>query len=301
VTRSAISHGKGDNGTPSIGTLSPKIGNLSIIGTSPTSITLQAYVNITNPTNYSATVPYFNINILVNGTVLGQATAKHISVYPGNNTNIVVTAVWDPYCNSGAEGKAIGRELLSQYVSRFNTSLTLQTHAGTIPAQPALGSLLSKFPITFQTPSLSTPKKPSDDDPKDPDKDPDKDPEKDEAPHFIRGATMHLFSSTAVFTLSSPFATTTLYITKLNATAYHDGEPSGKIIYDLPFAVPPGLSDTPRLPVEWSPGSVGYDAIRKALGGTLKLSAFAEVGIRIGMWRQDIWFQGGAIGARIRL
>jgi hypothetical protein len=297
MTRSAIGHGKEDNGTPSVGTLSPKIGNLSIIGTSPTSITLQAYVNITNPTNYSATVPYFNINILVNGTILGQATAKDISVHPGNNTNIVVTAVWDPYTNSGIEGKAVGRELLSQYVSRFNTSLTLQTHAGTIPAQPVLGSLLSKFPITFQTPSLSTPKKPSDDDPSDP----DKDPEKDEGSHFIREATMHLLSSTAIFTLSSPFATTTMYITRLNATAFHDGQPSGKILYELPFAVPPGLSDTPRLPVDWSLGSVGYDAIKKALGGTLKLSAFAHVGVRIGMWREEIWFQGGVIGAHVRL
>lgn len=112
---------------------------------------------------------------------------------------------------------------------------------------------------------------------------------------------MHLISSTAQFTLSSPFSTTTLYITNLNATAYHDGQPSGKILYELPFAVPPGLSDTPRLPVDWSLGSVGYDAIKKALGGTLKLSAFADVGIRIGAWKEQIWFQGGAIGAHVRL
>lgn len=117
VNGSAIGHGNGDNGSPSIGALSPKVGNLSIIGTSPTSITLKAYVNVTNPTNYSATVPYFNINILVNGTILGQATAKDVSIHPGNNTNIVVTAIWDPFTNSGAKGKAIGKELLSQYVS----------------------------------------------------------------------------------------------------------------------------------------------------------------------------------------
>lgn len=94
-----------------------KIGNLSIMDTSPTSITLSAHVNLTNPTNYSATVPYFNINILVNGTHLGQATAKDIEVHPGNNTNILITAVWDPYTYGGADGKAVGAELLSQYVS----------------------------------------------------------------------------------------------------------------------------------------------------------------------------------------
>lgn len=94
-----------------------KMGNLSIVDTSKTAITLQAYVNFTNPTNYSATVPYFNINILVNDTVLGQATARGVNVRPGNNTNIMVTAVWDPFTNSGEEGKAVGKEMLSQYVS----------------------------------------------------------------------------------------------------------------------------------------------------------------------------------------
>jgi len=110
---------------------------------------------------------------------------------------------------------------------------------------------------------------------------------------------MHLFTSTAVFKLSSPFESTTLYITYLNATSYYKEHSAGTIFYDLQFAVPPGVSDTPRLPVEWSLGSVGYEAIKKALGGTLKLSAFAHVGIMVGEWRERIWYQGGGIGAHI--
>lgn len=97
--------------------MSLKFGNLSIIDTTRTSITLQAHVNFTNPTNYSATVPYFNINILVNGTVLAQAIAEDVNVRPGNNTNILVKAVWDPTTKGGKEGKGIGKEFLSQYVS----------------------------------------------------------------------------------------------------------------------------------------------------------------------------------------
>ena len=170
--------------------------------------------------------------------------------------------------------------------------MTLQAHNGTIPAQPALGELLSHFPVTLPAPHLSTPKEPSDD---------PSDPEDDGKSHFIRDATMHLITSTAIFTLASPFSATTLYITRLNATAYYDGHPSGKILYELPFAVPPGLTETPRLPVDWSLGSVGYEAIKKALGGKLKLSAFAHVGVRIGEWRETIWFKGGQIGANVRL
>ncbi|KAL1612394.1 hypothetical protein SLS60_000620 [Paraconiothyrium brasiliense] len=288
-------NGNDSGGVHNISSIAPKIGNLSIVDTSRTSITLQASVNMTNPTNYSATVPYFNINILVNKTVVGQAVAKDIYVHPGNNTNILVTAVWEPYTHSGAKGKEIGRQLLSQYISGYNVSLTLQAHNGTIPSQPALGTVLSQFPVVLPAPHLSTPKDPEDVPPD------EGDPPEDGKTHFIRSATMHLLTSTALFTLASPFASTTMYITTLNATAFYEGHPSGKILYELPFAVPPGLSETPRLPVDWSIGSVGYDAIRKALGGTLKLSAFAEVGIRIGAWREQVWYRGGSIGASVRL
>ncbi|KAL5389076.1 hypothetical protein PMIN06_009599 [Paraphaeosphaeria minitans] len=283
-------NGNGSGGAHNISSLALKIGNLSIIDTSRRSITLTANVNITNPTNYSATVPYFNINLLVNKTVVGQVTAKDIEVHPGNNTNLLVTAIWDPFTHSGAKGKEIGRQLLSQYISGYNVSLTLQAHNDSIPSQPALGAILSQFPITLPAPHLSTAPK-----------DPDEMPPEDGKTHFIRSATMHLLTSTALFTLASPFSSTTMYITTLNATAFYDGHPSGKILYELPFAVPPGLSESPRLPVDWSIGSVGYDAIRKALGGTLRLSAFADVGIRIGAWKENVWYKGGSIGASVRL
>jgi hypothetical protein len=78
------------------GSLSPKLGNLKILDTDTTSLTLQAQVNFTNPTKYSATVPYFNINILVNGTILGQATATDVAVIPGNNTNVLLRQSMTP-------------------------------------------------------------------------------------------------------------------------------------------------------------------------------------------------------------
>lgn len=112
---------------------------------------------------------------------------------------------------------------------------------------------------------------------------------------------MHLFSSTAVFNLASPLQRNTLYITSLNATAFYKGDVVGRILHDDMFAVPPGISDTPRLAVDWSLGSVGYEAIRKAVGGQLHLSAFAYVGVRLGMWQEEIWFKGKGIGAKVRL
>lgn len=112
---------------------------------------------------------------------------------------------------------------------------------------------------------------------------------------------MHLFTSTATFVLLSPLKTSTLYVTYINATAFYHEDEVGHIDYDLPFAVPPGPTVSPRLPVQWNLGSVGYDAVKRALGGTLKLTARATVGIKIGEWEERIWYQGRGIGAKIRL
>lgn len=97
--------------------LNLKVGDMAIVDTSPTSITLQMKSNFTNPTNYTATIPYFNINVLVNGTLIGSATVENSTVHPGNNSGTVVTVLWDPYTFGGVKGKDVGREWLSQFIS----------------------------------------------------------------------------------------------------------------------------------------------------------------------------------------
>ena len=114
--RSAISgHG--------LESFTPEVGDLEILETTRSSLLVQAKVNVTNPTNYSATVPYVNINLFSNDTLLGQAIAKNVTVVPGRNDNILVTATWEAL---SSKGKAVGRELLSQYISgRFLLLLLL--------------------------------------------------------------------------------------------------------------------------------------------------------------------------------
>lgn len=276
-------------------TIKPQVGQLQILDTSETSLTLSALLNFTNPTEYSATIPYADVLISKNGSVLGHGKIQHVALKPGRNINIPVVAVWDPRKFDGKKGHEIGVELLSQYISGFNTTITASTHEGTIPSQPKLGRALSTFTFEIPTPRLSVP--PSAGQPSDPD-----DAEPDGDMHFISDAVMHLISSTATFTLRSPLRTSTLYVTYLNATALYKGDEVGHIDYDQVFAVPPIVPiTTPKLPVDWSLGSVGYEAIRKAVGGQLKLAAQATVGLRIGRWEERIWYKGRGIGAHVRL
>ncbi|CAJ2511121.1 Uu.00g067460.m01.CDS01 [Anthostomella pinea] len=267
-----------------IGSLNPKVGSLRILDTTPDSITLQALVNVTNPTPYTAHVPFANIHILKNGSLLGDATVENLDIVKGPNSHVLVTAKWKPSMG-GTLGPQIGKDLISQYLSGWNTTITVKAHRDSIPGQPLICEALSRFNMTVAAPKMDLPGDTS-----------------DEKTHFIRDATFHFLSSTASFTLASPMHYNTLYVDFVNATAlYNHTEPMGKIIYDLPFSAPPGVSQTPRLPVEWSLDSVGYDAVRKAIGGRLKLDAYADVDVRLGNWKESLWYQGKGIGAKVQL
>nr|POE94383.1 hypothetical protein CFP56_16623 [Quercus suber] len=319
------------------------VSDLQILGTTESSLSFSALINITNPTQYTANIPYVDLHILSNNSLIAHATTRDLLIAPGNNTNILVQAVYDPISLSGEPARAAGRELLSRYLSGYNTTLTMKLHSGSIPALPDLGKALSRFSIEVPTPRLGPGGGSGG---------------KGGKQTFIEDATMHLFSSTADFTLFSPLKWEVLYVTSINATAYsppsdpeepdfpsdpdddgddddddenrqhslhqrrpidspHDpsdpsdlGDKVGHIFYDSPFAVPPVDSGgngvtTPRLPVEWSLGGVGYDAVKRALGGTLKLGAFAQVGVRIGSWQEEkpgkaIWrpYHSGPVGVR---
>lgn len=138
-----------------MGSFQPKVSNLQILDTGATSITLQASVNFSNPTNYTAHVPYINIHIMHNGSIIGEAIARDVNVVSGNNSDIIVEATWDPYGFGGKSGKEIGRELLSQYISGWNTTLTLKAHRESIPSQPGMGMALSRFELVIPTPKLA--------------------------------------------------------------------------------------------------------------------------------------------------
>lgn len=66
-------------------------------------------------------------------------------------------------------------------IAGYNTTLTLRTHEGSIPLQPALGRALQKFSVEMPTPSLGGPPQDGDD---------DDDNGSGKKPHFIKDATV---------------------------------------------------------------------------------------------------------------
>ena len=90
-----------------------------------------------------------------------------------------------------------------------------------------------------------------------------------------------------------------MWVTSIHSHANYNGTDLGTIDWEYPFAVKPGDNETPRMPLDWTTPSKGL--IRDALGGGLKIDAFADIGVRIGEWRQDIWYEARGTGAHVRL
>ncbi|KAG5927727.1 hypothetical protein E4U42_001885 [Claviceps africana] len=277
--------------------LAPQVGELQILNTSSTGVHVRALVNMTNTTPYTASIPFINIHLLKGTHLIGEAITRNLHLASGRNHDMVIEATWDPSSFGGDQAHQVGRHLLSEYLSGKNTTMTLKTHRDSFPTLPIIGHALSKINITLSTPRLTLPGEDGDGDGG------GRDGANGGGGHgFIRDATFHILSSTASFTLASPLGHDTVHVEYINATAfYNHTEPVGQITHDGPIDVPPGLSQTPRLPVQWSADHVGFDKLRDALGGTLKLDAAAEVTVRVGSWIEKVHYSGKGIGARVSL
>ncbi|PLB54438.1 hypothetical protein P170DRAFT_432079 [Aspergillus steynii IBT 23096] len=268
----------------------PQIESLALGPTTESSFVVNTKINVTNPSPYSASVPFVDLLLVYNTTRVAHVTARDLTLVPGVNSGLPVDLKWSPLELDGPAGQGAGRELISEYISGANTTVTVQSYNGTIPSLPQLGKALSKLGFDVQIPRVPVRRAPG------------KEPEDDQGPGFIQDATLHLWSSTAEFTLSSPLPNTTIEITSIDAKAFYEhDEEVGSINYYRPFEIPPGLSRTPRLPVNLDLDGIGYDALKKALGGSLALDAVAKVGVQVRNYSDIIIYHGKGIKSRVRI
>ncbi|KAL3450705.1 hypothetical protein BJX65DRAFT_269906 [Aspergillus insuetus] len=273
--------------------LSPHLESLALGDTTESSLIVKTAVNFTNPTQYSVSLPFVDLLLVYNSTRIAHLTTNDVIIVPGANSGIPIDLRWSPLDLGGPSAVLAGRDLISQYVSGHNTSVTITTHKGTIPALPNLGQSLSRLGFEAQIPRLPVHR--------DPGGDPDE-PGHNGPGGFIQEATLHLLSSTAEFTLFSPLTNTTIEVTSVEAQAFrnHDEE-VGTINYYEPFSVPPGISHSPRLPVDLELGGIGYGDLRRAVGGSLDLDTVAKIGVRVQDYEDIIHYYGKGIKAKVKL
>jgi hypothetical protein len=198
------------------------------------------------------------------------------------------------YSPSTIDDIPFGEKFLGEYLSGRRPNITVLFHDDSIQGNPSLSRALSGFNITLPVPEIR-PEKPKD-------KDVDSDKKKNSSP-FIRSAIIHVLSRTAQFELFNPISNIEIIINSLVANATYNDEIIGAIVEPLfDFTVHPGKEGytmTDKIPVEV--GSVGYDVIRRALGGELVVDAIADVVASIGDWKGRIRYYGKGLGAKVRL
>ncbi|EPS37057.1 hypothetical protein H072_9344 [Dactylellina haptotyla CBS 200.50] len=264
----------------------PQPNEITIISSTRTSVKLGANITFNNPTNYTANIPYINIAFMKNDTLLGNGTARDISVTLGRN-NAIFEAFWAP-AEGGDAAWDVGAVLLGDYVSGKNTTITVKLHGKSLPTLPDISKALSA--LKFEIPLPRIPQS----------RDPDSPDEPTDPSRFVQSATLHLASSTGTFVLNNPLKKDTIFMTNLTGFASHEGVVLGTLNYTYQFAIPPGISETPKLPVDWTLNGVGYDILKKAIGGILKIDAKAQSSIKLGQWEDRLSFEGNGIGAHVR-
>lgn len=115
---------------------------------------------------------------------------------------------------------------------------------------------------------------------------------------------MHIMSSAAEFWIRNPLLHNKITIRTLDGAARYNGTVLGTIYYAHEFIVKSGKDGStlsPRLPVVWSLDGVGFDTVRKALGGTLEVHAEANCVLSIGDLVLGVLYNSSnPIGAHIR-
>ncbi|EWC45724.1 hypothetical protein DRE_05061 [Drechslerella stenobrocha 248] len=256
---------KGGNYT--LDDIQPRPSNVRVLSSTESSVKLSANVAFINPTNYTAAIPYFNIAILKNGTTLGNATVRGVGVGLGEN-RAMVEAVWAPL-DGGDEARTMGIALLNDYISGKNATIAVRVHEGSLPPLPGISKALGALEFNIPLPRI-----PSDDNPDIPG-------HSTNNSRFIQSATLHIVGRVGV--------------------ASYNGTILGTLNYTYQFAVPPGVSETPKLPVQLNLSGSGYKFLWDARGGMLQIDATAQCNIKLDRWEERLDFEGRGIGAHIRM
>ncbi|KAF9974096.1 hypothetical protein BGZ73_002626 [Actinomortierella ambigua] len=273
----------------------PKLEQIDIVDSTNRSLTIKARLMINNPSSISASLGSLSFFWGYNGFLVGLATVPSAVLQPGPNTVETIGMMdplldcrqraYDPMCDPEEAAQA-ARAFLSGYISGDNTTaIDILGHEESTKI-PLLHPLISSLRIRSTLPVMEQ--------------------------EFLLSTTMYLLSSMIVLELRNPLDTT-IWILNINGTAFYKDEPLGHIRVNFerdiatpkPIEIPAndhqgensGYVKTPRLPVSYELSSVGYEALKQALGGTLEVDVLCHIKARVGNMVQWIDYQKANVTA----
>ncbi|RUS29319.1 hypothetical protein BC938DRAFT_480799 [Jimgerdemannia flammicorona] len=317
----------------------PNVTSITITSGTPDAISLLASFIIFNPSNVVLSLGTANFDLVYGGEVIGNTTINGFKLALGWN-NVTSLGYFNPdaardrhqiaakmiganLLARGAregdehagnmdqmqkwDGKRAWRkgvEFLSKYISGEEITLTIDGNRTDSSSNPYLLPLLQQFTFTTKLPLFTD--------------------------MLLVNSTMHILSSTIILWLRNPLPNTSVKILALNATAEYKGHLVAKIAVDFetdgnswsgPVVLPPRnatekmrddkddenddpIDDTiptPRLPVEYNIGSIGYEGIKRALGGSIEVDVISRCRMMVGeMHIEDIVYVRNGVVTRVR-
>ncbi|KAJ2850091.1 hypothetical protein IWW36_002145 [Coemansia brasiliensis] len=128
-------------------------------------------------------------------------------------------------------------------------------------------------------------------------------------PQVLQEVVFHIFTMSVEATVINPVSGAGIWLQKIEAIGYyHEDIPLGTLEYDFTTKQSNGLRlpynqavTTPRLPIAANETSIGWDVLRRAIGGTLDVDVFTSIQMQIGNAPLNFTVLGKNAPVKVRL
>lgn len=270
----------------------PLVKSMTVVKGYEDALLAKTTLNIFSPSDVEINLGVLNMVLVFNNHLIGNTTIPELKLFPGVDNELTVSAFL-----FGDNEHVI--DFIGQYISNGpsinnNVTLTISGQHPNASKSKLLTNFLQHLTFDIQPPPF------------------------DEEP-LMADCQMNILSSTAVMSLRNPLEGVTLAITKINASATYEIYEIGRLIADFedagegwkgPLVLPPPVCDqldgckgvvveSEKIPVMTK--KLGYDAIKKALGGSIEVSVESEVGVMIDKFAlQNLQYRQSNITAKVR-
>lgn len=268
--------------------LRPQVTLILVVRTTPHSLEIECVVEMHNPLSVEVAISP-GLELLVGDesqTVFGRAAmALGVRVRPGA-FNSTVRVLLDPAAYNRQrpdEARTRFDNFTSLYLSGNLPLVLVRGVPGSAKALVPLDGIVSRLQAVVPVPDVLVPGSAGSQDSR-----------------FIVRAVMHIMTLEVELEVYNPLANENVVLTVFKARASHDGHVLGYLEHPAVFTVPPGTSTTPRVPVRYAQG-IGGDTLRKALNGRLQVHCEAVANVTVGVFLMQVMYEGGGVGADVRL